>query len=44
MNELLWGILVLIPMPGILFLIMYIIIRGTGRQKTPARGVLRWKS
>jgi putative membrane protein len=34
MNGLLWGILVLIPMAGILFLILYIIIRETGGQKT----------
>ena len=33
MNGLLWGILVLIPMLGILFLIMYIIGRETGGQK-----------
>jgi putative membrane protein len=34
MNGLLWGILVLIPMVGILFLIIYIIIRETGAQRT----------
>jgi putative membrane protein len=34
MNGLLWGILVLIPMAGILFLILYIIIRETGGLKT----------
>ncbi|MDD1696664.1 MAG: SHOCT domain-containing protein [Methanoregula sp.] len=33
MNGLLWGILVLIPMMGILFLIIYVIIRETGGQK-----------
>ena len=35
MNGLLWGVLVLIPMAGIVFLIIYIIIRETGIQKTP---------
>lgn len=34
-NGLLWGILVLIPMIGILFLILYIIIRETSGQKAP---------
>jgi len=34
MNGLLWGVLVLIPMAGIVFLIIYIIIRETGFQKT----------
>jgi putative membrane protein len=33
MNGLLWGILVLIPVIGVLFLIIYIIIRETGGQK-----------
>ena len=33
MNGLLWGILVLIPVLGILFLIIYIISRETGGQK-----------
>jgi putative membrane protein len=33
MNGLLWGILVLLPMVGILFLIFYIIVRETGVQK-----------
>ncbi len=33
MNGLLWGILVLIPVAGILFLILYIVIRETGGQK-----------
>ena len=33
MNGLLWGILVLIPMIGILFLIIYVIVRETGGQK-----------
>jgi putative membrane protein len=33
MNGLLWGILVLLPMVGILFLIFYIIVRETGGQK-----------
>jgi putative membrane protein len=33
MNGLLWGILVIIPMVGILFLIMYVIVRETGAQK-----------
>jgi putative membrane protein len=32
MNGLLWGILVLIPMVGILFLIIYVIVRETGRS------------
>jgi len=33
MNGLLWAILVLIPMVGILFLVIYIIVRETGGQK-----------
>lgn len=33
MNGLLWGILVLIPLVGILFLVIYVIIRETGGQK-----------
>jgi putative membrane protein len=33
MNGLLWAILVLIPMAGILFLVIYIIVRETGGQK-----------
>ena len=33
MNGLLWGILVIIPMVGILFLILYVIVRETGAQK-----------
>lgn len=32
MNGLLWGILVLIPMAGILFLIIYIAVRETSGQ------------
>jgi putative membrane protein len=38
MNGLLWGILVLIPVLGILFLIMYIIGRETGGQKAMPAG------
>ncbi|MFA4861406.1 SHOCT domain-containing protein [Methanoregula sp.] len=38
MNGLLWGILVLIPMVGILFLIMYIIVRESNSQKTVMEG------
>ena len=38
MNGLLWGILVLIPMIGLLFLIIYIIIRETGAQKPVQEG------
>jgi putative membrane protein len=37
MNGLLWGILVIIPMAGLIFLILYIIIRETGTQ-TPGSG------
>ena len=33
MNGLLWGILVLIPFVGILFLIIYVVIRETAGQK-----------
>ncbi len=33
MNGLLWGILVLLPMVGILFLIFYIVVRETPAQK-----------
>ena len=33
MNGLLWGILVIIPMVGLLFLIIYIVIRETGTQR-----------
>lgn len=33
MNGLLWGILVLIPMIGVLFLIIYVIMRETSGQK-----------
>ena len=38
MNGLLWGILVLIPMVGIIFLILYIVIRESGSQKTVLEG------
>lgn len=34
MNGLLWAILVIIPMIGVLFLVMYIIIRETGQRGT----------
>jgi putative membrane protein len=34
MNGLLWAVLVLIPMGGILFLIIYVVIRESGIQKT----------
>jgi putative membrane protein len=34
MNGLLWAVLVLIPMAGILFLIIYVVIRESGIQKT----------
>jgi len=34
MNGLLWFILVIIPMIGILFLIVYLIIRESGAQRT----------
>ena len=33
MNGLLWGILVIIPMVGLLFLVIYIVIRENGTQK-----------
>jgi putative membrane protein len=33
MNGLLWGILVFIPMVGILFLIIYVIVRETGGSR-----------
>ena len=33
MNGLLWGILVIIPMVGIIFLILYIVLRESGSQK-----------
>ncbi len=40
-NGLLWGILVLIPMIGIIFLILYIVIRETGPAKTgPGAGAM----
>jgi hypothetical protein len=43
MNGLLWGILVLIPVIGVLFLIIYIIIRETGGQKAvPGARKARW--
>jgi putative membrane protein len=38
MNGLLWGIVVIIPMVGLLFLIIYIIIRETGTQKPAIEG------
>lgn len=38
MNGLLWGILVIIPMVGIIFLIMYIFIRESNSQKTVSDG------
>jgi putative membrane protein len=38
MNGLLWGILVLIPMVGLLFLIIYVIVRENGAQR-PGPGV-----
>lgn len=34
MNGQLWGILVLIPMVSLLFLIIYVIVRESGAQKT----------
>ncbi len=34
MNGLLWGILVIIPVLGVLFLVIYIVVRETGGQKT----------
>jgi putative membrane protein len=33
MNGLLWGILVIIPVLGVLFLVIYIVVRETGGQK-----------
>jgi putative membrane protein len=38
MNGLLWGILVIIPMLGIIFLILYIVIRESNVQKTVPEG------
>jgi len=38
MNGLLWGILVILPMVGVLFLILYIIIRESNAQKTVPAG------
>ena len=38
MNGLLWGILVIIPMVGLLFLVIYIVIRETGTQKPVIEG------
>ncbi len=38
MNGLLWWVLILIPMIGILVLILYIILRETGGQKTLPEG------
>jgi putative membrane protein len=38
MNGLLWWILIIIPMIGIIALILYVIIRETGGQKTPSEG------
>jgi putative membrane protein len=38
MNGLLWGILVIIPMVGIIFLILYIVIRESSSQKTGLEG------
>lgn len=38
MNGLLWGILILIPMIGILFLILYIVIRESNQSKTVPAG------
>jgi putative membrane protein len=35
MNGLLWAILVIIPMAGILFLVIYLVIRETGHRGTP---------
>ncbi|MEN6341510.1 MAG: SHOCT domain-containing protein [Methanospirillum sp.] len=34
MNGLLWGILVLIPVVGVLFLLLYVVIRAAGGQRT----------
>ena len=38
MNGLLWGILVIIPMVGIIFLILYIVVRESGSQKDLLEG------
>jgi putative membrane protein len=38
MNGLLWGILILIPMIGILVLVAYVILRETGGQKMVDEG------
>ncbi|MFA6333025.1 MAG: SHOCT domain-containing protein [Methanoregula sp.] len=38
MNGLLWGILIIIPMIGILFLILYIVVREGNPQKSIAAG------
>jgi putative membrane protein len=38
MNGLLWGILVIIPMAGLLFLIIYVIMRETRTQKPMLEG------
>jgi putative membrane protein len=38
MNGLLWGILIIIPMLGILFLILYIVVRETQLQRTVPGG------
>ncbi|WP_440950670.1 SHOCT domain-containing protein [Methanosphaerula subterraneus] len=38
MNGLLWGILVIIPMAGILFLILYVIMRETSSQQPLSEG------
>jgi len=38
MNGLLWGILVILPMVGVLFLILYIIIRESNAQKMVPAG------
>jgi putative membrane protein len=38
MNGLLWGILVIIPMVGIIFLILYIVIRESSPQKDLLEG------
>ena len=38
MNAVLWFILVIIPMIGFLFLVIYVIIRETQHPETPAAG------
>lgn len=38
MNGLLWGILVIIPMVGIIFLILYMVLRESNSQKTVSDG------